>query len=262
VIIVLLRSEDDMANDIQSVIAKVQKLLRLSENNSNENECKAARAAADRLLQEYRLSMADLEAQGEVRAETFARKAVGVGGRRVAWKEIILSELCAHYGGCFYFSSGRSGGYSGIQGRPGSKGTCSYIVVAKESDLAIIEYMFSYLCEEVDRLGRIHCKGAGIKVAVSWRSGCALGIASQFMDMRAAMRASVETEARGCAMVLLDKRAAEAKAELTRVVPDLHTGTAITGGRDYGARSAGYTEGRKVSINQGLPVGVGAPKLT
>src|SRR5271170_2836952 len=97
-------------SNIQSVIAKVQKLLALTGGSNNENECKAARAAADRLIQEYRLTQAQLESQGSAQTEPFARKKIHEGGRRNAWQEVILAELCAHFGGCWYFTSRREGG--------------------------------------------------------------------------------------------------------------------------------------------------------
>jgi hypothetical protein len=175
---------------------------------------------------------------------------------------VILSELCAHFGGCFYFTSRREGGSYG-KGAPGSKGHSSYTVLARESDVAVIEYMFTYLSGEVDRLGRWHTGGEGVKVAIAWRMGCAMGIASQFRDMRASLRTQAQAEGRSCAMVLLSNREGEAKVELERQVGKLKKGAHISGGTDYNARAKGYTEGRKVSINKGLPQGGGnVPKLS
>ena len=233
--------------NISSVISKVQKLLRLSENNPSEEEGAAARAAADRIIQEHRLSIADLQAQDETKAEPFARKEVHEGGRRLAWAETILHALCNHYGGCFYLSTGRSGGFRSA-GAPGSKGCTTYTVLARESDLSIIEYMYNYLFKEVDRLCKCHCKGAGIKVATAWRNGCANGIASQFRDLKKALH----KENTSAALVVLDRRSAEANEELNRQVGGLKTAKGVSGGNDWDARSRGYQEGRKVQINNGL----------
>lgn len=238
-----------MSDNIAEVISKVRKLVALSEGNTNENEAKAARAAADRLIQEHRISQAVLEAAGSIHCEPFARKVVREGGRRVAWQEVLLHELCTHYGGAFYFESYRVGGEHSA-GAPGSKGVQRYNVLARESDLAVIEYMFTYLSCEVDRRCRWFCGGEGIGKAVAWRLGCAQGIASQFRDMRASLRANVASS-HSSALVLLDKRAGEAKTELARHVA-LRPGAAVSGGRDYAARVAGYAEGRKVQIKSGI----------
>jgi hypothetical protein len=45
--------------NLQSVIQKIVKLRALASNNSNEHEVKAAASAADRLMQEYRISLAE-----------------------------------------------------------------------------------------------------------------------------------------------------------------------------------------------------------
>lgn len=237
-------------SDIQSIIAKVQKLLALSANNTNENEARAAAAMADRLLQEHRISQAQLEAAGSIQSEPFSRKNLHSGGRRVAWMEVVLAELCTHYGGAMYYNTFRSGGCGGRGGGEGGKGTTTYTVLARESDLAVIQYMFDYLTGQVDRLARWHTGGEGIRVSVAWRLGCAMGIASQFRDLRAAMKAAASSE-QSCAIVLLDKRQSEAKTELDKQVK-LTTGKAVYGGTDSAARSAGYAEGRKVQIKQGL----------
>lgn len=241
------------------ILERVKKFLALTENNENEHECRAAQAAADKLIQEYRISQAALEALGEIKSEPFIKKVVSTGGRRLLWKEIILMELCAHYGGAFYFSSVRVGGEGGTPGRKGSEGIQSYTVIARESDAEVISYMLTYLANETDRISRNNCVGQGVKVAASYRVGFASGIASQFKDLRAATRDAAQGSS---AMVLLDKRELDAKAEMERAMPNLRTGARITGGRDAMARMNGFIEGKKVQIKQGLGGGSTSLKLT
>lgn len=249
-------------NNIQSVLEKVKKLVALASGSVNENECAAARSAADRLMSEYRISQADLEVKGDIQSEPFARKAIHSGGKRIAWAEVVLRELCNHFGGYFFFESRRSGGNYG-QGREGSKGNQSYTVVARESDLLVIEYFYTYLCEEVDRLSRFHARGNGLAFALAFRMGVAQGISAQFRELRAAARVVAQANAQSCALVLLDKRASEAEAETRRIVPGLRTGKGITGGRDQYARARGFEEGKKVQIRTGIGAsGSSTPKLT
>ena len=247
-----------MSDNIASVIAKVQKLLSLAGNNTNENECKAARAAADRIISEHRLTMADIEVKGG-ESEPFVSKRVSQGGRRLGWKETILHALCKTYGGAFFFTSYRTGGCGGRGGGEGGKGVQYYTVVAQESDAAIIEYMLSYLSGEVDRLARWHCGGNGIAASNGFRAGCAAGIASQFADLRAATRVAAEASGQSTALVLLDKRAELAK-ERMNAEHELKTGAAIGSTSDRNARNLGYSEGRKVQIKNGIGTS-SVPKL-
>jgi hypothetical protein len=128
-------------------------------------------------------------------------------------------------------------------------------VFARESDLAVIAYFFDYLCIQTDKLARWHTGGQGIAASNGFRSGCASGIASQFRDLRAAMQVKQE---QSFAMVLLDNRHKEADTYMRASVKNLKTGRSISGGQDRSARIAGYEQGRKVSINQGLGEGKAA----
>jgi hypothetical protein len=241
-----------MDETISNVISKVQKLLALAGNNTSENECQTARALADKLIQEHRLSMADLEAKG-AETEPFAHKNIAEGGKRLAWQEVILHALCIHYGGAFHFNSYRVGGCGGKGGGKGGKGHKSYTVFARASDLAVIEYMFDYLATQTDKLARWHTGGQGIAASNGFRMGCALGIRSQFQDMANALRVE---QAQSVAIVLLDKRHEQASAKMNAEV-SLKKGASIHGGQDNDARNKGYAEGRKVQINQGLTDGKG-----
>src|SRR5258708_40277487 len=108
-----------MSNEnIASIIGKVQKLLSLASNNTNENECKTARELADKLIQQYRLSMADIESKGG-ESESFLSRKVCEGGKRRQWVEVLLHALCQTYGGAFFFTSQRSGGCGGRGGGVG-----------------------------------------------------------------------------------------------------------------------------------------------
>src|SRR5437016_11762052 len=92
-------------SNIEAVIAKVQKLLSLGKNNSNEHEAMAALAAADRIMAEYRISAAQVEAQDASKAEPFIRKTIYEGGRRTKWREILIGALVHNYGCAWYLSS-------------------------------------------------------------------------------------------------------------------------------------------------------------
>ncbi len=228
-----------MSDVLASVIAKIVKLQALAANNTNVHEMQAAASAADRLMQEYRISQAEIEAADASAAEPFVSLKVSEGGRRTAWREQLLWALVAHYGCCFYFNSGRRAG----------RGVQSYTVVGRKSDTDIVAYMFSWLEREIARLGRWHAGGRGVGYATSWLMGCAQGVRRQFDDMREAAR---QEASQSSAMVLLDSRCGASQTELERLKPELKTGRAVGSVSNNRGANDGYTVGKTMSIRQGL----------
>lgn len=231
-------------SDLSAVIAKIIKLRALASNNSSQNEVKAATAAADRMMQEYRISQAEIEATDASTAEPFVSLKVSEGGRRTAWRETLLFALTEHYGCCFYFTSYRS--------RFTGKGVQSYTVVGRKSDTDIVQYMFSWLEKEIERLCRWHAGGCGVGFATSWLQGCAQGVRAQFSELREATR---QAAAQSSAMVLLDSRCGESKAEMTRILGKTKEGTRIGGSSNARAKAHGFDVGKKIQIKQGLGEG-------
>jgi hypothetical protein len=258
-----------MSEDLSNVIDRVRKLLSLAEGNKNENEVKAATAAADRIMQRFRISVAMLEAAGKVKTEPMIKRNVCEGGRRSAWRETLLWALCNHYGCSWYFFSKRSSAtqlnVSGdLQGRKGSKGRTIYTVVGRTSDVEILSYMYSYLQGEVERLSKQN-SGMGIKWALAYMGGVAEGINAQLIAARRTMKAESVAENTCSAMVLLDKRCEEALAVVNKECADedgkVKVGRACAGAWDYDARRAGMEDGKKLQIKQGLPAGREVMKL-
>lgn len=228
---------------LSSVIAKIVKLRALASNNSSENEVKAATSAADRLMQEYRISQAEIEATDSSQCEPFVQLCVSEGGRRTAWRETLLGALVEHYGCCFYYSSYRS--------RIMGKGVQSYTVIGRKSDTDIVQYMFSWLESEISRLCRWHSGGKGVGYAASWLVGCAQGVRRQFADLREAQRAAATQSS---AMVLLDSRCGESRTEMTKLI-GCKAGTRINGGCNDRAKLDGFGVGKEIQIKQGLSGG-------
>lgn len=248
-------------SDIKNTITKVQGLLKLAAGSTNENEVKAATAAADRIMQEHRITQAQVEAQDSTKAEPMVSLVISEGGRRTAWREVLLQSLTNHYGSAWYLSSYRRGGEEGQRGRKGSKGVQVYVVVGRESDTKIVDYMFKHLEAQTERLCKWHAGGKGVKYALAWLMGCAMGIRAQFDDMTARARAQAQgPENTSAALVLLDKRGQEAKEHMQGKI-GTRSATAISGAQDYEARNEGYGVGKKVEIKQGLGGCMQVPKL-
>lgn len=238
---------------LAKAIAKVQALRALASNNANENEQARATEAADRIMQEYRISQAELEAAGSVASEPFVKVVVSEGGRRTAWRETLLHSICDHYGACFYLSSYRSGGDYGVQGRRGSKGVQAYTVVGRKSDTDIIQYMFTWLEAEIMRLCRFATGGKGVKAAGGYLVGCAAGVASQFYDMRQKARVAAQAST-SAAMVLLDKRGSESRAHMEKEI-GTKKASVVRGVQGTQSQWEGYNDGKKIQLKDGLPQG-------
>lgn len=245
-----------MSPELAKKVEQVRKLLALSSNNTSVEESRAAAAQADRIMQEYRITQAMLEAQDVGAAEPFVRKVVEEGGRRTAWREVVLAALCDHYGCCWYYSSYRVGGERSA-GAPGSKGRQSYTVVGRKSDTDIVDYMFTWATAEIARLSRWHTGGKGVKYALAWMMGCARGLSAQFSDMRAAARAQAQSVGGSTALAVLDKRQSESRAHMESKIGTTK-GVAVHGAHDWQATGEGFKVGKSIQIKPGLGGGGGS----
>jgi hypothetical protein len=272
---------EDITPELAKTIAKVRRLLEMSKHSANsattnENEMRAAAAAADRIMQEHRISQAMLEQVGDVEAEPMIEHCVAKGGRRTAWRETVLAALTTHYGCAWYLSSGRVGGEYYGKGREGSKGVQSYTVVGTKSDVEIVEYMYTYITNEIQRLCRWHTGGKGVKYALAWMVGCADGISRQFYDLRAVVRAqalaaqqAAQAAARAanpdaqvsCALVVLDKRV-DAAREYMKSKIGTKSAASISGARHSTANAEGYGVGKNIPLTAALTGGKKTPALT
>lgn len=255
--------------DIKSIIDKVKKLRTLAGNNSCEAEVKAALLVADKLIQEYRLSESQIEAQTGVSSDPLVRLPVpnGDSKNRSSWKEYILEGLCLSYGACYYIQKG---------------GGCNYIVCSRESDHAVIAYLFEVLCEDGKRLAkdnnpitRIQNANGPVEMLAAIEA-CPAGIGRSARDAVGYAKSYLEGFGRGVytqlyravqdqktantssAMVLLSNRKEIATLFMNKEVNNLKTTSGLRGARsDGGARNAGFSAGMKANVNKGLGSGSG-----
>src|ERR1019366_4571319 len=218
------------SENISKIIEKIKKLRALATNNTNEAEMKAAAAAADKLLQEYRITEVMVGEAKDASADNFIRTTAYSGGRRTLWREVLLNSLCNHYSCVWYMNSRRQGGYRG-QGAPGSKGKCEYVISGVVEDTEIVCYMLSWISDECERLGKIYSKGRGISYGHAWLLGCAEGIALQFKAIEEAEKNAAHSEQVSCALVALSERKDKARLWLNSQVK-LKGVTDISGGQD------------------------------
>lgn len=235
-------------NELTKMIERVRALIALSESTTSEQEAAAARTAADKLIQTYRLDAAMLEAAGQQPPEQLVSKVVNQGGRRTGFREVILSALSVQYGCAWYLSSGRIL----------SKGHCEYTVVGRESDVQIVDYMFQYIESSCLHIGKVASEGKGRGFGKAWQSGFADGVAAQFRELNTLLRAQANTSV---ALVVLDKRGEESKRYMNSLI-GTKKAAPVSGGKSYTGRAAGFQEGQRLNVNSPMGTGKTTPKLS
>ena len=231
-----------MANNIQFVIEKVRKLLSLAKSD-NPHESAAATNAANRLIDEYRLSMAELEAASPEQAEAIEADPSPLleNGRVVVWKMRLAMVLSKHYGVFLYNDKRKAKNY--------------YQLVGRKSDLEVVRYMFSWLTAEATRQIHARGKGKGHAFSNSYGQGFVAGIAEQL----AASRQTVAAQATSSTALV----AINAREQLARDWTMQHNHTRFSSKKSYShsrtdgsAFEAGKQSGR--SMHLGSAVGSGS----
>lgn len=223
-------------------ISKVRKLLALAQSD-NANEAANAAARAQEIMDKYSLQAAMLEmsdpaSQPEEQVKEFADPLVS--GKFIwRWKTVLAMHV-SKVNGCTLYNAG---GAIKIIGRP--------------SDAATVRYMFAYIVNEVERLGRRDCAGEGLTYSNNFKLGCVDTIGARLQEQHQKFGEQAKAEA-GTAIVLVtaalakvETRLATADAFMRRAVPGLHKTHAAPTRYDHTARNAGRQAGREVQLNGG-----------
>lgn len=232
---------------MQSIIEKVQKLLALSKS-SNISEAANAAAAANRLIDQHRLSMADLEVEGSM--EDPLEQDGGYiyeTGKVTPWKHLLLQVLVEHYG-LYQYNE-----YTHVNYRKFSR----FRLVGRKNDIIVCRYMFAWLTAECQRLANLEAKGMGRVYVASYCEGFVNGIYKQLK----ASRVEAEKSATSSAIVKIDARSMEAKDYAYKMVEGLKQ-VKDTSFRhiDYNAFRAGKIKGENIHLGSSLSDGK-APKV-
>lgn len=159
----------------QDVIAKVQKLLALAGNNTNEHEAQAATQKAMDLLSAYNLSMHQI---GGSTKEDRKRKDRKRKGGLYAWQRSLWQEV-AKLNFCMYWS---------IKGLERGS-TYEHRILGSEVNVISTEVMAEYLQQAIERLAQAWAKEQGyksvfVREAIAYREGMALGVQSRLAEKR------------------------------------------------------------------------------
>jgi len=232
-----------MATTLTEIIAKVQKLLSLSKNNSNAAEAAAAAGIANRLIDEHRLSVADLEAEYCTEEPVVQdENAIYESGRVTAWRSGLVRVLTTHYGVAYYNDVTQS-----ATGRQVSR----YRMVGRKSDMEICRYMYTWLGMECERLSGLEAKGMklGRVYVASYQDGFVSGIQEQLR----LSREEIKKEATSTSIVMIDSRGEESRAGMYAIVPGLRKSKARSASQfDANAFGQGKARGKAMHLGNAM----------
>lgn len=186
-----------MESKINSVIEKVKKLRALS-NSSSANEAATAAALANKLIDQYRLSEADI-AETEMDLDPMMEddQYIYETGRIIMWKSNLASLLAKHYGCAIYNAIIR----------PNGRQFSRYKLVGRASDIQITRYMFGWLVAECQRLSEKEAYGKGKVFVASYCQGFVAGVNQQLIKSRE----EAKQQASQNAIIKINAREQEAK---------------------------------------------------
>ncbi len=216
---------------LDQVLTKVRGLRRLA---TSDNVHEAAAAAADKLIQEYRLDETVIElTSGAAEGACVDSEPLLVAKRKAKWQELLISFLCTHYE-VMGFNRTRTG-------------VTSWFMCGRPSDLRLVHEMHTWLAEEIDRLARGAVKGTS--ALASFRMGATVSVVERLMAQK---RESLAAAASTTAALALASRLDQAKLVLAaEVAPAPATPFRPPVIADGDAFALGKVAGRTLSLAPG-----------
>lgn len=225
------RKEKAAANP---VVRKIQKLLRLADNQSGEPEGESAARLAAKLMRAHAIKMADLSLEEQQEQDplvdhTFPIKTLG-------WYAELMWVLAEHCGVAAY----RVREHSGTTMR----------ILGHRTDVEVIEYLYQICLRQIEEAYAKHrdfYKSKGYKLtrgqAISYKTSAVWGLDEKLIKIRTEAQ---QKDATGTAMVLSRGQAVTKFAE--SLLPNVGTFRASTTPHN----DAGYQAGKAVNLSTGL----------
>ena len=231
------------ADDMKKVMARIKKMLALTDNNPSAEEAAVAAAMASKLMDKYNLDHADvlMEALDE---DSIVAHDTGVSYARDVppWvSRIIVATAQLHDCEAKYTTGYQSGKKSVYY---------SVTFLGEKSDVIVASWVFDYLLSELKRLGLKFSKdigGASNVQRYSFRKACAGEIASTLRRMLRDKEDAMSSKSTGKDLIIR-------KRDLVRQKFHVNYNTRSTRQHygDHAAAAAGAQAGRGVSIRQGI----------
>jgi hypothetical protein len=230
---------------LAAVIEKVKRLLALAKS-SNPHEAANAAAKADELMQQHRLSEAEVEAvvQGKGdRNETIEEDADPLCSffEAQAWRLTLSRGLCQAYGVAFWLDLTKD-----VLGKPIRK----LIMVGRRSDVEMVRTLYAWLSTEITRLMLADAKGKTLHWRSSYCEGAAEGVVVSLGAQRASQRPATGHGSK--ALVLLDDRYEESRRRMYELHPNLGKVHAKNSRPDWSAKASGRQAGGNIHLGASM----------
>lgn len=244
--------------NLASIIEKVGKLRALSQSD-NVHEAATAAALAEKLIQEHRLSEAEIESAqaAPLEAPEESPDPLHVMKAWPAWRWSLASRLARLYGvSCYFDNVHKMVDLGGSEARIAT-GEKALKMIGRKGDVEIMRYQFAFLTVEIERLTQSFRRQApiayGVRTALnSFRMGAAVGVTDA---MRDASKATVEAAPSGSAAMVLSSRGEESRALMGKLHPHLRSAgrsSARIEGESYEAgKAAGSSIGQRAAMGPG-----------
>jgi hypothetical protein len=238
---------------LKKALEQVAKLRELSKSQ-NANEAAAAAAAAARIIDKFRISEAQLEAEMDaadrepVQNEEDPIITANPKSTVIAqWKVNLANSLGRHFG--VYVLRVKRGGKQ-LQD--------IVTLTGRSSDVQVVRYFYDWLSKEVERLAHkanIENGKGGASFTVTYKNGCVAGIDYQLREMKKEERPKCDT----AALVVLDSRLDESKKTRLALYDESFKVRQSGGGwgSDPNAFNRGHDDGKKINLGHHLGAGDG-----
>ena len=192
-----------MTNDnLERMKRKIEKLLALSHNTSNEHEANNAMDKASKLMEKYHVETGDLKGSGIVK---ISKTLSNAGAYYSSGEKFLMNAICKSMGVYMLVQKGRRKGYYQPAIKP------RFLLIGNESDIEIAWYMFEQSFNQI-RIESMDYKQfemlKGHKVTVKanndYKIGLCNGLIMRFNLMTA--RSKERNKEAGTGMVTVDSR--------------------------------------------------------
>ena len=235
----------DTTDKIKKIIAKIAHLRELASKAGTQAEAEAAAGMAEKLIAQYEIEEADLEARGDQASEEVGEADplhVYAGTNAEGWRGSLAHGL-ANVHGCFSYQSHDHGkAVQKIAGRP--------------SSVAIVRYLFGWLTYEIERLAQ---NERGRSARHAFKMGAVCGYLSVLRKAhREATTAQQSASGQSFGLVVADRtKEAQRFLEKTTGAHFRSTRIGVSNGDAYGrGKEAGSNLSTGAGLNGGRPLPV------
>ncbi len=223
---------------MDSIIARINKLLALGERGGTEAEANAAMSKVHELLAKHNLSMDDVK-DSPIAEEDYTQDESDAAARQ-PWQGIIWTAVAKLYF-CKHLT------------KTGPKGT-QHLVIGKPSNIAVVKYVAAYIVRTGEELARHAAADAESKQTFrnSFKKGFAFRVYARVEDeIRAAKTGKMTDSATGTALILsplYDKSGREIDRFLVNHSMKVKRSTCSMSVSDRSGYAAGRAAGDSVSL--------------